>query len=237
MSLRATNKGGDFELVEEGIHPAICYGVIDLGWQYSEMFGNSSPKIALLFEVTDQRLEVVGADKKKRMLRMAISGIYTASTNEKSHFRRIVEGWRGKTLTETEIADFNVAILAGKHCQLQVIHKANSKGNTRAQIQNVLPKEKGQDGKEPPENKIIIFDWEKVEEESDIPFDKMPEWIGKLVKESTNYEKLTGAGRPKAKAKPASPPDDDDDDFDGSSAKSKGKPAPAEEEDDDEVPF
>ena len=39
MGLTATKKGGDFEITPDGVHPARCYRVNDLGTQATEWNG------------------------------------------------------------------------------------------------------------------------------------------------------------------------------------------------------
>ena len=51
MGLIAKNEVGEKDVISSGTHVARCYGIIDLGTQYSEKFGKWANKIMLQFEL------------------------------------------------------------------------------------------------------------------------------------------------------------------------------------------
>jgi hypothetical protein len=69
---------------------------------------------------------------------------YTASLNEKARLRADIETWRGKKLTEKDTQSFNLEVLIGKSCQIQVVHNLSADGRTFANVQAVIPLGKGQ---------------------------------------------------------------------------------------------
>jgi hypothetical protein len=133
MGLRANNKGdGDFAIAPEGMHHAVCYGVVDIGTQRGEFNGKEKlqHKCVIIWEFANLKTD----DDKP----MVISGFYTVSLHEKSKLFKHLKSWRGKSFTTEELDDFDLTAIQGKNCMLQVIHN-ESKGKTYANIENIMP--------------------------------------------------------------------------------------------------
>jgi hypothetical protein len=175
MGLRANNKGdGGFEITPEGIHHAVCYGVIDIGTQKSQYNGKEKlqHKCVIIWEFKNLRTE----DDKP----MVISNMYTVSLDERSNLYKHLKSWRGKSFTTEELEDFDLTALQGKNCMLQVIHNKKD-DKTYANIENIMP---------------IMEDVELIKSESSpivyelqpgfIPED-MYEWIEKKIKASVEW--------------------------------------------------
>jgi len=179
MALRANNKGdGDFELMPQDTHMAVCYGVIDLGTQRAEFQGKEKlqHKIILLFEVPSCTIEIDGEEHP-----MVISKEYSASTHEKSNLYKDLVSWRGRNLTPEEAADFDLTALAGKPCQIQVVHKKSAKGRDYAFINAVIKFPNGV----PPLRSVndpIVYELTKDYIHPDIP-----EWIQDKIKASLEF--------------------------------------------------
>lgn len=152
MSLIATASGKDFAICPAGIHDAICAFVVDMSYEYSEMYNNWSHKIQVCWEINEPM-----SDGKPFML----SKRYSLTLGKKALLKKDLEGWRGRNFTEEELKGFDVEKLIGKQCQLQVIHNEKG-GKTYANIQTVLPK-----GKNSPTLAVVNT--------------VVPEWIRKLA--------------------------------------------------------
>ena len=114
---KATNKGGDFTPVPAGIHHAICYAVIDLGTQPSQMYAPSR-KVQLTWELPHERGDFKNSETGiTNNLPRVISKEYTLSTGAKSNLRKELESWRGRPFTAEEAQEFEVGVLAGKNCR------------------------------------------------------------------------------------------------------------------------
>ena len=179
MALLASDKGGgDFEPIPEGIHPAVCYGVYDLGNQWSEgskegkSWAKWTQKVLIQWELPLQRIEYEGEDRPK-----ATSRIFTLSLDKKSNLRPFLQGWRGKSFTVEELEGFDISKLLGVNCQLQIIHAVVG-DNTYANIQAAIPATK----KYTPENQTILF----AIEDTVIP-EGTPEWIANKIMESKEW--------------------------------------------------
>jgi len=189
----ATNKGGDFTPVPAGIHHAICYAVIDLGTQPSQMYAPSR-KVLLIWELPHERDDFkdnkTGAVKN---LPRVISKEYTLSTGTKSNLRKELESWRGKPFTAEEANAFEVGVLAGKNCQLNIAHKPNRDGTkTYANVISIVPLGKGVPSQRS-ENPILVWDLPK---DGPINFPpEMPEWIVTKIKGSEEYTESQNPSR------------------------------------------
>jgi hypothetical protein len=184
MAIIAKKNGEGFDPVSEGVHVAICYSVVDLGMQYSEMYGKASRKILITHEIPEETITIEGKEMPR-----AISKEYTLSLSEKSTLRKDLEAWRGRTFTEAELEGFDLANIIGKGCQIQVIHK-ESGGKTYANIASIMGLPKGMKVGETV-NEHIYFDLENPESLSLLG--KIPQWVQDKIKKSETYQTLTAS--------------------------------------------
>lgn len=182
---KATNRGGDFSPVPAGIHHAICYGIIDLGTQPSQMYAPAR-KVLLIWELPHERSDFKDSETGaiKNMPR-AISKEYTLSTGTKSNLRKELESWRGKPFTAEEAQEFEVGVLAGKNCQVNIAHRPSKDGTKiYANVVSIVPLGKGM-SPQTPENELLIWD---IPKSGPITFPVgMPEWIQTKIKGSEEY--------------------------------------------------
>lgn len=112
----------------EGIHPAVCVDVIDLGlqkqvWQGTERMVNM---LRLVFETEDVLEDGRNATIHKR---------FTASVHPKSNLGKFLGKWRGKDVDPGETVDLGKLI--GASCTLVISHVTRDDGRTYAQIDAV----------------------------------------------------------------------------------------------------
>jgi hypothetical protein len=120
--------GGDFKPHPEGIHPAVCVDLIDLGLVESEWQGQRRlvNKVRLVFE-TEQR----GEDGRN----CVITKTFTASLHPKAKLSDFIGKWRGRPVVPGESID--LAKLIGANCTLVISHQQNMVGRTYASIDAV----------------------------------------------------------------------------------------------------
>src|SRR5512137_2746473 len=120
--------GGDYKPHPEGIHPAVCVDLIDLGLVETEWLGQRRlvNKLRLVFE-TEQRNE-----EGKNCF---ISKTFTASLHPKSKLADFMGKWRGRPVVPGESID--LANLIGVCCTLVISHQQNMVGRTYASIDAV----------------------------------------------------------------------------------------------------
>lgn len=208
MTLTAKRPENDsFPPIPAGTYQAICYAVVDLGTQHSDFYGNDSPKILVMWEIPEERIEIEG-----KSLPRAISKRYTLSLSEKANLYKDLVSWRSKEFTEDELAGFDVKDILGANCILTVVNGERD-GKKFANVSSVAHVMKGMDKKKP-ENPMVSFN---IEEEGidNIPAE-LPDWVKDLIKKSMEYKAIHHArnssdlAAAQAQANYATPPDDDD---------------------------
>jgi hypothetical protein len=155
----------DFHPCPSGSHAAVVTMVVYLGLQPgSQMYPSPRPKVYIRFEVPAER----AVDDEGKDLGPAIVGeFYTASMNEKAKLREHLEGWAGKTMTDAQAEQYDVASILGKACMISVKH-TEKEGKTYANIASISALPKGMPKPEP-EGKLILWDDEHPQAWDDLP--------------------------------------------------------------------
>ena len=121
----------------EGTHCARCVSMVDLGTQ-KNTFDPSKPDrrmVRISFELADELRE----DGKPFL----VSQKFALSMHEKSSLRKQLQSWRGKPFTEEQAKRFDISVLLGIPCLLNVIHSTKEGGKTYANIASLSPLVKG----------------------------------------------------------------------------------------------
>lgn len=128
MLILQSKTGGDFKPHPEGIHPAVCVDVLDLGLQQQTFQGETKmvEKLRLVFE-SEQKLE----DGTP----CTITKSFTASLHPKARLAEFLSKWRGRPIVPGETID--LAKLIGTSCTLVVSHGENLVGKKYASIDAV----------------------------------------------------------------------------------------------------
>lgn len=181
MGLTATaDAGGDFKLMPQGTHLAVCNMIVDLGNQEVEWQGQKKiqHKCYIRWEVPSERTDYE-VDGKEINGPMNIGKKYTVSLSEKSNLRPDLEAWRGKAFSEVELAGFELKNVLGQCCQITVTHKtAPSTGKQYATVTGVAGWPKGME-RIKPEGDAFIYDDDHADN-----FEKLPKWIKEALGES-----------------------------------------------------
>lgn len=181
MGLMAKDKGGgDFTPIPEDLHLAVCYGIWDLGTQFSEKWEKSIHKVVIVWEIPGCRGEFE-RDGHIKDLPRAISKRFTLSLHKKSDLRKDLESWRGKKFTDEELKGFDLKKLLGVPCQIQVLHnKIDDK--IFANIATIIKAPVGTELT--PENPLKFFSFE---DGVDVPAGT-PDWIMDLIRHAEEYK-------------------------------------------------
>lgn len=137
MAILAKDNRPDREPAPEGLHPAVCVDVVDLGMIKSSFEGKTSERhmVRLVWQIED-------VDTKGR--RFTPMQQYTLSLNSKAKLRQHLEAWRSKKFAEDELKNgFDLERLINVPCQLQVVHNLANDGNTYANVAAIVPLGKG----------------------------------------------------------------------------------------------
>ena len=119
---------GDFKPHPEGIHPAICVDVMDLGLVETEFQGQRKlvNKVKLVFE---------SEQKTEEGKHCTVSKNFTASLHPKAKLAEFLGKWRGRPVVPGETID--LAKLPHACCTLVISHQQNKAGKTYASIDAV----------------------------------------------------------------------------------------------------
>lgn len=158
--------GGDFKLVPQGTHIAVCFLVADIGLQETS-FGTKR-KVILGWELPEETVMIEGEEKP-----MIIYQNYTASLSEKANLRQDLESWRGRAFTQEELAGFDLFNVLGHPCMVSVIHN-ESQGKTFANVKGVTSLPKGMNKPKP--SRTVKYSDDDMDQ-----FGELPEWIQKKI--------------------------------------------------------
>lgn len=182
MPIYASDSGGgeDFKLVSAGLHPAVCDMLVDLGLQEqkSQMYGDSvKHQVYVRWQIPGERLEYE-KDGKTIEGPMTIGTFYTLSLSEKANLRKVLQGWRGREFTKSELDKFDISGVLGKPCTLTILHKTGNDGKVRAKVEGVAPPMANL----PPaqiEGEAVLYDG--GEEQSPV-WDRLRPWMQEKIK-------------------------------------------------------
>ncbi|MCR4301589.1 MAG: hypothetical protein NUV51_08255 [Sulfuricaulis sp.] len=128
--------GGEYALVPEGVHLAVCKweGLTLQNSVYSKSPDGKVVKQRFVFQIDEK---VPGKDR-----RFAKHVFFTLSMNEKSNLRKFVEGWLGRPISG-EAKEFDTSFMLNRSCQLNITHEAGTDGKVRDVVKGVMPLPKG----------------------------------------------------------------------------------------------
>ena len=175
MSLTAKKSiEGTRETCPTGVFQAACYGVYDIGTQYSKKWDAYKPQVIISWELVHEKM----SDNRPFVL----SKTYTNSLHEKANLRKDLESWFGRALTAEEMENgFDLKKCINENCQLQVIHnKVDDK--TYANISSIMALPKGASPLNP-ENETVVFEIESKEIPSSVY-----DWIADRIKTSMEWK-------------------------------------------------
>ena len=170
-----SDNGGNFENPPAGMHNAMCYRVIDLGTHESEYQGQKNIKREVMIG-----WEIDEFMKDGR--RFSVAGFYTASLNEKSKLRAMLESWRGRAFTEQELKGFDLQNIIGKPCMVNLT--MNDKGKIR--VASVSPLVKGM----PPINLTNATEHFSLDNFDEVMFNSLRDGLKDKIRKSPEYQQI-----------------------------------------------
>lgn len=215
-SIKASAKAGkDFDPVPAGVNFAICTQVVDLGLQPgSGKYPKPKHQVYLKFEIPD--VEVTWEkDGKQHTGPATIGRKFGLSLSDKSHLKPFLVSWRGKPFTNEELEGFDITSVAGKVCQLNVVHEDARDGGGKifAKIANAFPLIKEQlenlkknPSRAKPSQDLLVY---SPAAHDQAMWDRLPEWIQKMIDERVEED----APAENQSQAPTTPTEDFDDDI------------------------
>ncbi len=177
------------ELVPEDSYPARCVQMVWMGTIPDTYLGKpiKKNKVRLTWELPTL-LKAYGDDPTPKPA--FISKEYTLSLSKKGNLRPMLQGWRGKEFSAEEAASFDVAVLVGKPCFMQIIHKTSGTGNKYEDVNiSKLPK-----GFECPAqiSPSLVFSYNNPKEVVLALFEKLTQWVKDDVVTSDEWKAMMG---------------------------------------------
>lgn len=185
MPLIAPKTGSSYKPVPEGMHPARCIRVIDMGTSHNEKWGKDERKIMVTFELPDTLIE----DGELKGQPYSSSLFLTLSMHEKANMRKVLENWRGKKFTDEEAWSFDVLKMLNVPALVNVTHTERD-GTVYANIVSVNPPMKGMTVA-PAVNEVYGFcfdDWD------DAVWDKLSDKLKERLTQTPEYQARVGGG-------------------------------------------
>lgn len=129
MSITAKSNSTPRELTEAGNHVAYCVKMIEIGTCKETIMGAEKQlhKVNLSWELP---LVTKVFDEAKGPQPIVVSKEFTLSMGEKANLRKSLESWRGQPFTEEQAKSFDITVLLGKPCMINLTHKASKKDPT-----------------------------------------------------------------------------------------------------------
>jgi len=186
----------EFEAAPAGLHLGRLYQILHVGTSQSEWQGEIKMENKIIFQ-----FELHGEDNDGQPLTtedgkpLMVTKRYTRSFFETSALRQDLQAWRGKEFTADELQGFDIRVLLGKFCMLNVIHNKASNGKTYANVKGLSPvpaaiKKLGEPNGV---NEPFIFDLNSFDQAQ---FDTLPQWLQDTIKESAEYRGTVASGNP-----------------------------------------
>lgn len=175
------------EIVPAGNYVAICYEIIHIGTVADVVMGEHKliNKVRIGWELPIERRVF---DEEKGLQPFAIFQKFTLSLHEKSSLRKTLASWRGRDFTEQEAKAFDITVLAGKPCMINIIHKPSKADPSRihAVIGAIGPVPKGIDVPKIT-NPIRILSYDNFDFNL---YNSLPEWLRNEVASSVEFKKI-----------------------------------------------
>lgn len=171
---------GNRKIAPQGFHIARCCQIIDLGTsEQGGQYPGKKRKINFVWELPEEQ-EIF--DPEKGPQPFIVKSQFTLTFNEKSSLRKCVENWIGKKMSDSEASKFNIGLLLGRPCMINIVH--NTKGDqTYANVSAITPLAKGVECPQP-FNKPIAFNVNAPDLEV---LKSLPQFLQDKIKESDEF--------------------------------------------------
>ena len=185
MAIYAESTGTSFSPMEAGAYAARCYSMIQIGTVKETYKGEEKlqHKVRLTFEFPTEKKVFKEENGEQPYV---ISKEFTLSMHEKATLRKFLESWRGKNFSEEEAKRFDITVLLGKQCLINVVHHTNEKGDTYAQIASVSPIPKGMTCPEQI-NPSVVLSYDNFDESV---FEALPDFLKEKIRSSKEYRAI-----------------------------------------------
>lgn len=162
-------KQKEYPKPEPGLHNAVCSNIFDIGVQKSNynniiQFKN---QIIICWELEARQVNEDLSGGQRFRIYKTYNLSQGKTITEKSKLKMDLETWRGKAFTDKELEGFNLSVLIGVPCTLNLIeNKSKTNGKTYLNIASLSKKMPSVQALTPETDRTIIPQWikDKIEE-------------------------------------------------------------------------
>ena len=187
MAIIATTNSQPRELIPAGNYVARCYQMVQIGTVNEIINGEQKQlqKVRIGWEFpNDQKV----FSEEKGLQPIVFNEEYTLSMGEKANLRKMLASWRGKDFSVDEAKSFDITVLLGVVCMVNIIHKPAKADPTKiyAKIGSVSSVPKGM--VVPPQiTPTFVLSYDNFDFEK---FNSLPDFIKDKMKTSIEYTAL-----------------------------------------------
>jgi hypothetical protein len=196
MRFKETGSAIDFEPCPAAMHIARCIRIVDLGTKFDAMYGKEKHEVFFMWEIPGELKTYTikgqqGQPDKEVIEPFTIGRYYTMSLSEGANLRIMLESWRSRGFTATELDGFDPKVIVGVPCMINVIHKPHKKkaGVIVAAITAVTPLPKGVECL-PAFHPLVYFSMDAGEYNPNV-FENLTGGIKSRVMQSNEYQAIT----------------------------------------------
>jgi hypothetical protein len=185
-------------LVPARTYYAVICGVYDLGTQTGGQFG-PKPQFLFMFELHTRK----GPARDEKGETLTISSwinFYLGSAGKEAHLLKLVNAIERRKLTDAEIKKgYDVEATLGKTLKVQVVHKPNTSGEVKANVDGMMPLDDDDEEPQPTLDQHYFELTPAIIASKQLP-ENLPEFIANMVKKSNEFsgkkeaKQLVGAG-------------------------------------------
>jgi len=187
MIIKENSSASNFEVIAEGLYPAVCVTVAGIGIQETP-WGNRE-KVILTFELPTCRREWE-KDGEKHEGAAHLSNTYTASLAQNAKLRAVLESWRGRPFTADELGGFDLSDILGASCSVLIKHNTAKDGRVFANVVDILK------SKDKVKAEADLVDYDPMNHSSE-SFAQLPDWIATKVTHATDADAIDVGAPPK----------------------------------------
>lgn len=228
MSIRA-KRTPKKELIPQELYVARCVSIIHVGTVEDEYKDKKKEldKAIVTWELPTYTKEFKEGEGEKPFL---FSIKYTLSMYVKANLRQDVESWRGKGFTNEEAEDFDITVLLGVPCALNMIQKPKADGSgMKNEVTSIIPIPKVMQPCPPQVNKSFEFNYD---DRFDLAWlEEQADWLKEMIKSTPEYAERMGQLESSAHDKVVKSQGDGTQESDGNTL------SPNNETPDDDLPF
>ena len=178
--------GAELERPASGVYPARCVQVVELGTHDKEWQGKikKTAEVLIVWELSE-----LMEDGRP----FVVNWRGTNSLSDKAHLFKMLNDWRGKSFTESELECFALGNILDKTCLLNVVTEKSKKNDKiYTNVKSIMPLAKGMNVINRV-NDLVDFG---ITDLGTPVWDKLYPWVQKVIAEKSDEGKIFFKNKP-----------------------------------------